>query len=162
MVIWIGTNDLGINNFITDNQKPGLSLVDLAGCQLDSVKRMYSLGARNFIVNSLIPLHLTKLYSNSSDPLIYWPEEHDGPGWHIRMFNLVNSLNALVKAGVKDLNEEWVKAGRGGHVEYFNTYSFFEELYNHPDQYFNGTLPANATGWCHKCPNAFDWHFCGM
>lgn len=78
------------------------------------------------------------------------------------MFNLVNSLNALVKAGVKDLNEEWVKAGRGGHVEYFNTYSFFEELYNHPDQYFNGTLPANATGWCHKCPNAFDWHFCGM
>ncbi|KAK7455766.1 hypothetical protein VKT23_010798 [Stygiomarasmius scandens] len=161
VIIWVGTNDVGINSFVTDDQRTNVSLVDLAECQMNTLKRMHSLGARQFILNSLIPLHLTKLYSNSSDPVIYWPEEHDGPAWHKRMFNIVNTLNVLLRAGIRDLNDQWAK-GAGGYVEYFDAYSFFEEMYHHPAAYFNGSIPATVTNWCHKCPNPFDFHSCGI
>lgn len=31
--------------------------------------------------------------------------------------------------------------------QYFNTYALFEEYYNNPDKYYNGSLPANVTGY---------------
>ncbi|THU85205.1 hypothetical protein K435DRAFT_869531 [Dendrothele bispora CBS 962.96] len=139
VVLWVGTNDVGINSFVTDDQKANISLVDLAECQMDTLKRMRSLGARRFILNSLIPLQLTRLYSNRSDLVIHWPEEHDGPS----------------------LNEQWASRS-GGYVEYFDSYAFFEEVYRHPDVYFNGSVPANVTGWCHQCPDPLDFHFCGI
>ncbi|KAF5361189.1 hypothetical protein D9758_009023 [Tetrapyrgos nigripes] len=162
VIIWIGTNDVGINSFVTDSQKSNISLADLAQCQINALRRMHSLGARQFILNSLIPLQITKLYSNSSDPVIYWPEEHDGPAWNKRMFNFVTTLNTLLKSGINNLNAEWKCSGTGGFVEYFDTYGFFEELYYNPNAYYNGSIPANVTSWCHKCPNPLDYHFCGI
>ncbi|THU85212.1 hypothetical protein K435DRAFT_806104 [Dendrothele bispora CBS 962.96] len=41
--LWVGTNDVGINSFVTDDQKANTSLVDLAECQMDTLRRMHSL-----------------------------------------------------------------------------------------------------------------------
>lgn len=122
-------------------------MADLADCQLQSIRALHSLGARNFILNSLIPLQLTGLYSNSSSPSEYYPYEHDGPGWHKRIFNLVNSLNRILADGVAKLNSEFQANESDAHAEFFNTYAFFQEMYNNPSQYFNGSIPANVTGY---------------
>ncbi len=159
VVMWVGTNDVGIGNFVTNDQAEDVALPDVADCQLNTLRALHALGARRFVLNSLIPLQLTKLYSNSSDPTIYYPSPHNGTAWHRSMYNLVHSLNRMLGDGVRALNEEW----RGdGSVEWFDTYGFFEEMYDNPTQHFNGSIPANVTGHCHQCPDADDWRQCGM
>ncbi|KIK56863.1 carbohydrate esterase family 16 protein [Collybiopsis luxurians FD-317 M1] len=159
VIQYIGTNDVGINSFVTFNESANVSLPNVADCQLDHLRAMHKLGARNFILNSLIPLQLTKLYSNSSDPTIYFPHVHDGNAWNNGMYNLVHSLNRMLSDGVKVLNGEW---GGEGRVEWFDTYGFFEEMYNNPTNFFNGSIPANVTGHCHQCPDPDDFTQCGI
>jgi len=131
VIIYIGTNDVGRKTFITDSQSPNVSLADIAHCQLHALRQLHALGARHFILNSMIPLQLTKLYSNSSDPSIYSPTPHDGPTWHRRMFNFVQTMNTMLRSGVEALRAEW---GHSATVHMFDTYEFFEEMYNHPGQ----------------------------
>lgn len=40
--------------------------------------------------------------------------------------------------------------------KYFDTYSLFEEIYSHPEDYFNGSIPANVTGYVD------DMKYCGQ
>ncbi|KAJ3714620.1 hypothetical protein DFJ43DRAFT_1007670 [Lentinula guzmanii] len=159
VVQFIGTNDVGIGSFLTTDEAANVSLPDVADCQLNSLKSMHALGARNFILNSLIPLQLTGLYSNSSAPTIYYPEVHDGNAWNKGMYNLVHSLNRMLSDGIDVLNVEWAGDGR---IEWFNTYDFFKTMYNNPTQYFNGSIPANVTGHCHQCPDPDDYTQCGI
>ena len=161
MVLFIGTNDIGIGNFVTNDQREAVALPDVADCQLDALRTLHALGARNFVVNALIPLQLTPLYGGSSAPVIYYPSPpHNGTAWHREMTNLVHSLNRIVRDGVRALDAEW--RGDGGSVQWFNTYGFFEEMYDNPAQFFNGSIPANVTGHCHQCPDPDDWRQCGM
>lgn len=74
------------------------------------------------------------------------------------MFQNVNSLNALLKHGIKDVQKEI--APKGGRIEFFDSYKFMEELYINPAKYFNGTAPPDVTGHCRQCPNA-TWSLCG-
>lgn len=182
-VIWIGTNDIGIHSLLAPNGSynpywpnvppftaaipplaPGddnaTTLLDLADCQLDLFKGMYrNYGVKNFLVLSMIPLQLTRLYAPLDSGTIYWPDTHDGASWNRQVFQMVNAINSFLKAGVKMMQAEF---GHSGTIEYFDTYKFFEELYLHPTKYYNGSIPANVTGHCHQCPNASDWHYCDM
>ncbi|KAJ7191634.1 GDSL lipase/esterase [Mycena pura] len=159
VIVFIGTNDVGLNSFVTDGESPAVSLVDLAHCQLQQLRNLFALGARRFIVNSLIPLELTRLYSNSSDPTIYFSAPHDGVAWNKRMFNFVHTMNALLRSGVSALRAEW---GNLATINMFDTYGFFEEMYNNPAKFFNGSIPANVTGHCHQCPDPNDFTQCGI
>lgn len=159
VIIFVGTNDIGFGSFLTDDQSDEVTLPEVADCQLNTIRRMHSLGARNFILDSLTPLQLTKLYSNSSDPTIYNPAAHNGTVWHKSMTNLVHTMNRLLRDGVGAINSEWRADGR---VEFFDTYSLFEDMYNHPGGFFNGSIPANVTGHCHQCPDPDDYRQCGM
>ncbi|KAJ4477441.1 hypothetical protein J3R30DRAFT_3703834 [Lentinula aciculospora] len=159
VVQFIGTNDVGIGSFLTADEAANVSLPNVVDCQMNSFRTMHVLGARNFILNSLIPLQLTSLYSNSSAPTIYYPEVHDGNAWNKGIYNLVHSLNRMLEDGINALNAEWAGDGR---VEWFNTYNLFETMYNNPAQYFNGSIPANVTGHCHQCPDPDDYTQCGI
>jgi phospholipase/lecithinase/hemolysin len=77
------------------------------------------------------------------------------------MFQYANALNALLQAGIQDTQRD-LSGQNDARIEFFDTYKFFEEIYLNPDEYFNGTAPANVTGHCHQCPNATDWHYCGV
>lgn len=149
VIVFIGTNDVGMSSFISNDQLANVSLPDIADCQLNAIRNMHSLGARHFILNALTPLHLTKLYSNSSEPTFYWPKEHDGEAWNKGMYNIVHSVNRILSDGVKVLNAEWQGDGE---VEWFDTYALFEEFYYNPTPYFNGSIPADTTEPCHQCP----------
>ena len=61
IIAFIGTNDVGINNFVTNDQREGVSLPDVTDCQLDRVRVLHALSTRNFAVNSLVPLQLMGL-----------------------------------------------------------------------------------------------------
>nr|GAT56126.1 predicted protein [Mycena chlorophos] len=161
VIVFIGTNDVGIHSFIDDDKSATASLADLANCQMQALRNLFALGARRFVVNSLIPLTLTKLYSNSSDPTIYYPAPHNGTQWFSRMNNFVDSLNALVRGGVLALREEW-KDVPGASVQTFDTYGFFDYVYHNPTSFFNGSVPANVTGHCHQCPDPDDYTQCGV
>ncbi|KZV97992.1 hypothetical protein EXIGLDRAFT_810005, partial [Exidia glandulosa HHB12029] len=159
VIIFVGTNDVGFGSFLTDDQPDNSTLPDIADCQLHTIRRLHSLGARKFVLNLLTPLQLTKLYSNSSDPTIYHPAPHNGTVWHKRMNDLVHTMNRLLSDGVKSINSEWRGNGR---VEIFDTYRLFQEMFHHPMRYFNGSIPANVTGHCHQCPDPDDYRQCGL
>ncbi|KAJ7715260.1 GDSL lipase/esterase [Mycena metata] len=160
VIIYVGTNDVGLNSFVTDNQSATLSLADLAECQFQTLRNLYALGARRFIVNSMTPLQLTRLYSTDSAPTIYYPSPpHDGVAWNKRIFNFVHTMNTLLKNGVAALSQEWKGSAT---VEMFDTYALFEDMHNNPTQWFNGSIPANVTGHCHQCPDPTDFTQCGI
>ncbi|KAL0953064.1 hypothetical protein HGRIS_007264 [Hohenbuehelia grisea] len=159
VVIYVGTNDIGIKSFITGDQAANVTLGDVAECQLNTIWRMRKLGARKFVLNSMIPLHLTRLYANSSAGTIYWPETHDGALWHRNAYEYVRSVNGMLRDGVARLNREFAGDGK---VVLFDTYGLFGEMYGHPWRYLNGTIAPNATGHCHQCPDANDWRQCGV
>ncbi|KAH7305576.1 hypothetical protein B0I35DRAFT_492983 [Stachybotrys elegans] len=182
-IVWIGTNDLGAHSLLAPNPREGSSfwpnapplspavppiapgndnattMLDLVDCQLGSLWKLWDYGVRNFLVLSTIPLHLTPLYSITDEPTIYWPEPHDGASWHRQMFQNANSLNDLMRVSIRDAQKEMSR--KGGRIEFFDTYKFFQELYISPQNYFNGTAPVNVTGHCRQCPNA-TWTMCGI
>jgi len=70
--IWIGTNDVGNNAFITDSQVPGKTLTDYINCVYASMDQLYATGARYFVLMNLAPLWLAPMYA-SAMPVNYWP-----------------------------------------------------------------------------------------
>lgn len=72
------------------------TLVDLVECQMGTVKKLWGLGVRHFLVLGTMPLHLTPLYSQSDEPTIYWTEWHDGKSWHRQVRSVVPSFSPLI------------------------------------------------------------------
>ncbi|KZT69467.1 carbohydrate esterase family 16 protein [Daedalea quercina L-15889] len=96
--LWIGTNDVGVGELITGQQTPGVTLVDTVSCAVDWVKVLYMSGARNFIVQNMLPLQLTILYSAYSYPNRYWAEQRNTTEWNVFMTEMTNTGNALSAA----------------------------------------------------------------
>jgi hypothetical protein len=148
VIVFVGTNDVGVHSFITNDQVPDVSLPDIADCQLDALRALQALGVKHFILNGLVPLQLTRMYANDPTPSCYNPVVHDGKAFHAGIKNIVHSLNRILRDGVSALNRQWEGAAA---VSWFDTYGFFREMHDHPMRYFNGSLPANVTGYCHHC-----------
>jgi hypothetical protein len=115
-IIWVGTNDLGLHSLLAPKATEGrpywpnvppftpaippvapgndnaTTMLDLVDCQLGTLRELYNYGVRNFLLLSTIPLHLTRLYSPVDDPVIYWPEPHDGESWHRQVSEAGNSF----------------------------------------------------------------------
>lgn len=70
---------------------------------------MHSIGVRQFILMSMIPLHLTRLYADNPQGTIYWPDTTDrnNTQWHKSAYNYPNTLNRLIRDGVSVLNAEF-------------------------------------------------------
>lgn len=70
---------------------------------------MHSIGARQFVLMSMIPLQLTRLYADDAQGTIYWPDTTDrnNTQWHKSAYNYPNTLNRLIQDGVSVLNAEF-------------------------------------------------------
>lgn len=60
-IIWIGTNDLGVDALLTDSQVPGTNIVSYLDCVYEQLQTVYENGARNFVILNAAPLNLTPL-----------------------------------------------------------------------------------------------------
>ncbi|KAF7310354.1 Carbohydrate esterase family 16 protein [Mycena chlorophos] len=145
--LWLGTNDLGVSALLTGSDAPSVSLVDVMECQMDWVKTLYASGARNFIFQNMIPLELTILYNVNSYPNRYWAFERNTTEWSIFMTELTRSGNKLSELMLQAL----VPTLHGAHLAIFDSHSLFQDMFDHPADYLNGTAPLNVTGCWDSC-----------
>jgi hypothetical protein len=61
--VWIGTNDVGVDAFLTNNQQPGKTLNDFVNCVYKTFDEVYKQGGRKFVLMNLIPLDRVPLYA---------------------------------------------------------------------------------------------------
>lgn len=153
--LWIGTNDLGQGLFLTGGQIHGLTLSDYAECIFRVFDELYASGGRVFVLFNNAPLHLSPLYANDSLNGVV-----DSPYWNKtdlnrtdvaeRMHEYVTSTNTIFRY---QSPFELLVAERypGANFAIFNVYQLMSDMYHNPASYFNGSEPANVTGWENQC-----------
>ncbi|KAF7419667.1 hypothetical protein PC9H_002259 [Pleurotus ostreatus] len=143
--LWIGTNDVGVNSLIRGGNKA--SIVDTTACAVNWVSALYASGARNFIFQNMIPLQLVPLYAADSWPNRFWTAPRNTTEWSVFMTELTLSGNALSQLMLKDLASKL----RGAHIALFDSHSLFQDMFDQPSLYLNGTAPLNVTGASEAC-----------
>jgi hypothetical protein len=61
--IWIGTNDLGNNAFLTDSQVAGTTIPYYIECVYQALDKVYANGGRYFVIMNMAPLQLSPQYA---------------------------------------------------------------------------------------------------
>ncbi|KAL5490557.1 hypothetical protein ACEPAI_5390 [Sanghuangporus weigelae] len=145
--LWIGTNDVGRSALLTGDQMPGVTLADVIECATSWVKVLYESGARNFLLQNMIPLETTVLYSRDSYPNLFWTLERNATEWNIFMTELTTSGNSLAKLMLRGLASFSV----GAHIGLFDSHSLFLDMIASPAKYLNGTASPNAVTPIKSC-----------
>ncbi|KAK0198889.1 SGNH hydrolase-type esterase domain-containing protein [Armillaria mellea] len=91
---WIGTNDVGVYSLVTGSN--GASIVDVVGCMVDWVRVLYKDGARNFLVQNMVPLNEVILYAADSYPNRYFSDARNTTEWSVFMRELVLAWECAV------------------------------------------------------------------
>ncbi|KAH8705196.1 GDSL lipase/acylhydrolase family protein [Talaromyces proteolyticus] len=150
--IWIGTNDLGVDAFLTDSQVTGKTIPDYVECVFSALDSIYDNGARYFVVQNAAPLHLAPLYATPENGGVYaiqYPNTTtNGTETSYRMWETVTTVNDVYK--YKTPYEVLIqKRYPGAHFAVMDIYSILEDIYYHPDAYL--ASPANVTGYIDQC-----------
>jgi phospholipase/lecithinase/hemolysin len=153
--IWIGTNDVGNNAFITDSQVKGKTLKDYLDCVYDNVAKLYANGARYFVLMNLAPLQLVPQYAlpenGGQNATNFWPDKGSNIteiSW--RMYETVATVNE-VYAYRTPFVAEISKAYPGIKIANFDVNSLMTDMWMNPSAYLNGTAPLNVTGTVNQC-----------
>ncbi|KAK7680179.1 hypothetical protein QCA50_016688 [Cerrena zonata] len=146
--IWIGTNDVGDSTLLTGQQSEGTTIVQVTQCAVNWVKTLYDSGARNFLFQNMLPLQLVTLYRKDAYLPQSWPIPHNQTEWSIFMTELVSSGNEISRLMLQQLGRELA----GAHIGLFDSNSLFQDMFDHPANYLNGTAPLNVTGSISSCP----------
>jgi len=155
--MFIGTNDLGNNAFLTDSQVRGKLIPDYIDCVYSQLDKLYhDAGARYFVLMNNAPLQLTPLYGmpnaggDAADP--YWPQKASQNATEVsfRMWEQVVTVNEVFDyrtpyAALLSRNYP------GAKFAVMDIYSLLTDIYDNPAQYLNGTAPPNVTGVVHEC-----------
>jgi phospholipase/lecithinase/hemolysin len=173
--IWIGTNDLGNNAFLTDSQVEGKTVADYMDCVYDQVGRLYENGARYFVLLNLAPLNLLPQYALPKNGGLsatqYFPEKEGKNATEIsgRMQESVAALNQVYKYRTPfevDVEETWDDIK----VANFDVNSLMTDIYYNASKYLNGTAPPNVQGVVNVCntqganctksssPDSYEWY----
>lgn len=99
--IWIGTNDLGNNAFLTDSQLPGKTIPDYAECVYQVLDQVYAKAkGRYFVIMNNAPLQLAPMYAtpenDGTGPSQYWPDKPENDTMiSYRMWEQVATVNEV-------------------------------------------------------------------
>lgn len=96
--IWIGTNDLGNGEFLTNQQNAGVTLQDFVNCVFNAFDSLYENGGRYFVLLNIAPLHLAPQYASVANHGVladhYWPDKpSDLDAIAQTMYNQVTTVN---------------------------------------------------------------------
>jgi phospholipase/lecithinase/hemolysin len=154
--IWIGTNDLGNDAFLTDSEIPGKTVKDYMDCVYDQVARLYANGGRYFILLNLAPLDLLPQYqlpeNGGLNATQFFPRKagKNGTEIHGRMQQTVAALNEVYKYRTPyevDVAETWDDIK----IAQFDVNALMTDIYYNPARYLNGTAPLNVQGVVNAC-----------
>ncbi|EYE91353.1 SGNH/GDSL hydrolase family protein [Aspergillus ruber CBS 135680] len=152
--IWIGTNDIGYEGFLTDSQNKNSTLADYVNCVYRALDNIYHSGARNFVLMNLAPLHLTPLYAVPEKGGVtgkesqYWPWKPEN----------LTEISHRMKEQVVALNQVFdyrtpyevliAKRYPGASFAVMDTYGLLSDVYYNDTNYPNIT---NVTGYTNHC-----------
>lgn len=157
--LWIGTNDLGIDGFLSDSNVRGTSLTTFVDCVWQTFDNIYETGGRNFVLLNIVPLEHSPAYA---------PPERGGVGDHqfwedkskynmteyaYKMFEYSTSVNTLFDIGAEYhllLKKRWP----GATFTVFDVHSLFLDIRADPSKYLD--QPANTTYPWHRCVTGDD------
>ncbi len=171
--IWIGTNDLGVEGFLDDRNRPETVLDDLVGCVWESFDRIYKTGGRRFVVMNVAPLEKSPTYASfgegGAENTPVWPtkSQYNTSDYQHKMFQYSQAVNGLF-----DYTAPFhlLVKGRwpGANVTVFDVHSIFNDIHGNPDRYL--TSPQNVTSSYKTCdadskceystlsPSSFLWY----
>ncbi|KAI0126861.1 hypothetical protein BJ170DRAFT_630284 [Xylariales sp. AK1849] len=158
--VWIGTNDIGSEGFLTEVQPKGMPLTDYNDCVFEQLDRVYAVGARNFVLMNLAPLDLTPQYAlpenGGVDSSRFWVNKTQYNANITQSSEKMRQYTTLANAVYRFQVPYEVKiAGRypGSLLAVFDVYSLLSDIWNNPSKYLNGTVPLNVTGYITDCAN---------
>lgn len=113
----------------------------------------------------MVPLNLVPIYAPGSYPNKFYFTERNTTEWSVFMKELVLSGNKLSRLLLQDAIPELPDAHIGSparddtvsfgltHISpgIFDSHSLFQDIYDHPASYLNGTAPLNVTGVVAPC-----------
>ncbi|CAI6337060.1 unnamed protein product [Periconia digitata] len=153
--IWIGTNDIGNDAFLTDSQVRGKTLKDYTDCVYQTVASLYESGARYFVLMNLAPLQLAPQYAVPENGGLNHTEFYPNKGDNItqisyRMWESVATLNE-VYAYRTPYETLIAKSYPEASIANFDVNSLMTDIWTNPENYLNGTKAPNVTGTVKNC-----------
>ncbi|KAF2278818.1 uncharacterized protein EI97DRAFT_413696 [Westerdykella ornata] len=156
--IWIGTNDLGNNAFLTDSQVAGKTLKDYVDCVYSIIDTLHSqVSARYFVLLNLAPLNLLPQYAtpeNGGLPATKFFPEKQGQNITQISYRILESVATVNQIFAHKTPFETEVADRwDGDVKIanFDVNALMTDMYRNPKKYLNGTAEPNVTGVVNKC-----------
>ncbi|KAK4100277.1 carbohydrate esterase family 16 protein [Parathielavia hyrcaniae] len=155
--VWIGTNDLGFDAFLSDSQAAGKTISDFVDCVFSVFDSIYKTGGRRFVVLNVAPLELTPLYAHPDNggtlDSQFWTTktQYNMTEYSQKIRQYSTSVNTMFEYGLPvmvDLKRRWPKAT----VDLFDVHSLLLDIHNEPAKYL--AAPHDATGYYHQCPPA--------
>ncbi|KAL2158886.1 hypothetical protein VTH06DRAFT_2916 [Thermothelomyces fergusii] len=155
--VWIGTNDLGWDAFLSDSQTPGATISDFVNCVFDVLDHVYKTGGRRFVILNTAPLERFPLYALPENggtlDSQFWKTKTN---YNITQYNqkireYSTSVNTMLEYGVPvaaTLKKRWP----GATVDLFDVHSLLNDTYNEPTQYLEA--PYNVNSYYHQCEPA--------
>ncbi|KAI0151168.1 acetyl esterase [Pestalotiopsis sp. NC0098] len=152
--LWIGTNDLGLDAFLTDSQHAGLTISDFVGCIWQVFDAIYSAGGRHFVLLNEAPLEHTPLYAAPQNGGLgdnhYWTNKtaYNMTEYEQKMKEYTTNVNTMFDYGVPvetRIKARWPDAT----FAVFNVHQLILDIRASPENYLDA--PANVTGYYYHC-----------
>ncbi|TVY82306.1 Acetylesterase [Lachnellula suecica] len=158
--MWIGTNDLGVNAFITDSSLHSTLIPDYIDCIYNKFDAIYKAGGRYFVLMNTAPLQLSPLYgvpgAGGVSVSQYWPNKKPQSQYNLTEISykmkeytqLVNSVFAYRTPFEMLIAKRYP----GAKMAVYDVHSLLTDVYNNPEQYL--TSPVNVTAPYNMCDAA--------
>ena len=152
--LWIGTNDLGYNAFLSDSQAPGTTISDYVDCVWSVFDAIYKTGGRRFVLLNTAPLELSPLYAlpenGGTFDSQFWANKtaYNVTAYNFKIKQYTTNVNTIFEYGVPfqvALKSRWP----GVNFDVFDVHSLLLDITKKP-QYFLDA-PYNVTGYFRHC-----------
>ncbi|KAK8109721.1 acetyl esterase [Apiospora kogelbergensis] len=155
--LWIGTNDLGGDAFLTDSQHTGLTMTDFIDCIWRVFDAIHAQGGRHFVLLNQAPLERSPLYAapqnGGAGDNHYWPDKTrhcNNTETEQKILEYTTNVNTMFDYGAPfqllvNKTRRWPETS----FTVFNVHQLMLDIYNEPEKYLDA--PANATGYYHHC-----------
>ncbi|KAK4185083.1 GDSL lipase/esterase [Podospora australis] len=153
-VLWIGTNDLGADAFLTDSQAPGTTISDYVDCIWSVFDSIYKTGGRRFVLLNTAPLELSPLYAEQKNggtgDSQFWGNKasYNVTEYSQKIKQYTTNVNTIFEYGVPfqmAIKSRWPKAT----FDLFDVHSLLTDIHNEPKKYLDA--PFNVTGYYRVC-----------
>lgn len=152
--LWIGSNDLGVLGFLTDEQVPGKTLSDFVDCSWQVFDEVYKTGGRHFVLFTIFPYDQSPLYNLPSRGGLESPPsnptktETNTTLYYSKAQQYSTSVNTMLKYGAgfeAIIQSRWP----GATLSVLDAHALMIDIIDSPNEYLEA--PANTTGVYARC-----------